>query len=115
MEFDGALAQRHAKEMGMTICYLYFFHKGPAWTHESTPEIEDLQERHVTNLRRLRREKNLVLNGPFLDSIQLSGEARGVSVLKAQSFEQAREMIDTDPMVKTGRRSFELYAWMVNQ
>ena len=54
-----------------------------------------------------------MLNGPLLDSFQLSGEIRGIGVLKAGSLAEAREWISTDPMVKVGRLVFELHAWMI--
>ncbi|MBM3126382.1 MAG: hypothetical protein FJZ87_15155 [Chloroflexi bacterium] len=99
----------------MVIYYRYIFHIGPAGVPDSNPEVEDLQERHVANYRRLNQEGKLVLNRPLLDSFQMSGEARGAGGLKAESFAQALEKINTDPMVKMGRLAFELHPWMINQ
>jgi uncharacterized protein YciI len=99
--------------MDMAVYYVYLLKKGPAWSPDSTPEIDALQEQHLANLRRLGKEGKLVLNGPLLDSFQLSGEIRGIGVLKAGSMAEAREWIGTDPMVKVGRLVFELHAWMV--
>ncbi|HRZ89985.1 MAG TPA: YciI family protein, partial [Spirochaetia bacterium] len=87
--------------------------KGSRWSPDSSPEIDALQEAHLANLRRLGEEGKLVLNGPLLDSFQLSGELRGIGVLKAKSLAQAREWIGTDPMVQAGRLVFEVHAWMV--
>jgi len=115
MTYDDAQAWRDAKEMGMTIYYVYLLKKGSTWTPESTPEIEKLQADHLANLRRLGDEGKLVLNGPLLDSFQLSGEIRGIGVLKAKSLSEAQAWISTDPMVKVGRLIFELHAWMVNE
>lgn len=99
--------------MGMTLYYVYFLKKGPAWSPDSTPEIDALQEAHLANLRRLRDEGKLVLNGPLLDAFQLGGETRGIGVLRAASMAEAREWIGTDPMVKVGRLVVEIHAWMV--
>jgi uncharacterized protein len=115
MEYDDREAWHSAQEMGMAVYYLYLLKKGPAWSPESTPEIEELQAAHITNLKRLGAEGKLVLNGPLLDSFQLSGEIRGVGVLKATSLVEAQEWISTDPMVKIGRLVFELHTWMVNK
>ena len=115
MIYDDARAWHDAGEMGMTIYYIYLLKKGPAWSPDSTPEIDRLQEEHLNNLRRLAAEGKLVLNGPLLDSFQLSGEIRGIGVLNARSLDEAQEWISTDPMVKVGRLIFELHTWMVQK
>ncbi len=115
MEYDDAQAWRDAGEFGMAVYYIYLLKKGPSWTPDSTPEIKALQDAHLANLDRLGQEGKLVLNGPLLDSFQLSGEIRGIGVLKAGSQTEAREWISTDPMVKIGRLVFELHTWMVGK
>jgi uncharacterized protein YciI len=106
MVYDDLEAHELARSMDMAVYYVYLLKKGPAWSPDSTPEIEALQEAHLANLRRLGNEGKLVLNGPLL-------EIRGIGVLKAASLEQAREWIGTDPMVKVGRLLFDLHTWMV--
>lgn len=115
IEYDDAQAWKDAQEMGMTVYYIYLLKKGPTWSLDSTPEVESLQAEHLANLGRLGREGKLVLNGPLLDSFQLSGEIRGIGVLKAETLKEAEEWIGTDPMVKAGRLVFELHAWMVQK
>lgn len=113
MEYNEAEANEVARSMDMAIYYVYLLKKGPTWSPDSTPEIAALQEAHLNNLRRLHEEGKLVLNGPLLDSFQLSSEIRGIGVLKAESLTEAQEWINTDPMVKVGRLVVELHAWMV--
>jgi uncharacterized protein YciI len=115
MIYDDAQAWRSAEEIGMTIYYVFLLKKGPAWSPDATPEIEALQAKHLANLHRLGEEGKLVINGPLLDSFQLSGEIRGIGALKARSLAEAQEWISTDPMVKVGRLVFELHAWMVGK
>src|SRR5258706_13135205 len=115
MTYDDAQARRDAEEIDMTVYYVYLLKKGSNWSPDSTPEIEKLQADHLANLRRLGEEGKLVLNGPLLDSFQLSGEIRGIGVLKAKSLVEARKGISTDPMVRAGRLIFELLAWMLNK
>lgn len=113
MHYDDRAAHEQADSMGMALYYVYLLRKGPAWSQDSTPETDALQAAHLANIRRLREEGKLILNGPLLDAFQLSGEMRGVGVLKAASMDEARSWIETDPMLQVGRLVFELHAWMV--
>ena len=115
MLYDDIQAWQDAAQMGMAVYYVFLLKKGPAWTPDATPEVEALQAQHLANLRRLGEEGRLVLNGPLLDSFQLSGEIRGIGVLKAISLSEAQNWISTDPMVKIGRLTFELHTWMVGK
>jgi uncharacterized protein YciI len=99
----------------MTIYYLFLLKKGPAWSPEETPEIDALQDAHLSNMRRLGELGKLVLNGPLLDSFAVSGDIRGVGVLKTNSLAEAQELLSTDPMVKVGRLIFELHSWLVDK
>jgi uncharacterized protein len=113
MTYDDEQAWKDAEAMGMTIYYIYLLRKGPAWSPADTPEINALQEAHLANLKRLADMGKLVINGPLLDSFATSGEIRGIGALKADSMQEADDLISTDPMVKVGRLVFELHAWMI--
>ena len=115
MIYDDAQAWRDAEEFGMTIYYVFLLKKGPAWSPDETPETMALQSEHLANLRRLGQEGKLVINGPLLDSFQLSGEIRGIGTFKSGSLAEAQEWISSDPMVKVGRLIFELHTWMVGK
>ena len=117
MIYDDKQAWEDVKQHfpNMTIYYLFLLRKGPTWSPEETPEIDALQEAHLANLRRLGEMGKLVINGPLLDSFAMSGEIRGIGVLKTESLAEAQELISTDPMVKVGRLIFELHAWMVDK
>ena len=117
MSYDDPQAWKDVQEHfpNMTIYYIFLLKKGPAWSPDPTPELEALQEAHLANLRQLGEMGRLVLNGPLLDSFATSGEIRGIGVLKASSLAEAQELISTDPMVKVGRLTYELHAWMVDK
>jgi uncharacterized protein len=115
MSYSDVEARRIANSLGMVIYYIFLFKKGPTWTAEEPPELEALQEQHLANLHRLGEMGKLVLNGPLLDSFSTSGEIRGIGVLKIETMAEACELLDTDPMVKTGRLIYEIHAWMVGK
>ena len=115
MEYDDKRAWKDAEAMGMAIYYIFLLKKGPTWSPDSTPEISILQEKHLANLKRLAEMGKLVINGPLLDSFATSGEIRGIGALKANSLEEAQELISSDPMVKVGRLIFELHTWMIEK
>ena len=117
MTYDDIQAWKDVNEHfpNMTIRYVFILRKGPAWSPDPTPEIDALQEAHLANYRRLKEIGKLVVTGPFLDSFAMSGEVRGMGVLQADSYEEARELISTDPMIKVNRLVFELHAWMIDK
>jgi uncharacterized protein len=113
MTFDENEAKEIANSMNMAIYYVYLLKKGPTWTPEETPEINKLQEAHMANFRRLNDIGKLAVNGPLLDSLMEGGEIRGIGVLKADSLNEARELVSTDPMVIANRLIFEIHPWMI--
>lgn len=115
MVYNDEEARKDAETMGMTVYYVFLLRKGPTWSPDETPEINALQEAHLANYRRLADMGKLVITGPFLDSFAVSGEMRGMGVLKADSYDEAFELISTDPMVRVNRLIFELHAWMVKK
>lgn len=115
MSYDEVEAREIASSMGMTIYHIFLLKKGPTWTADDSPELDALQAAHLANLTRLGKMGKLVLNGPLLDSFAVSGEIRGIGVLKTETMAEARELLDTDPMVKVGRLVYEVHAWMVGK
>jgi uncharacterized protein YciI len=74
-------------------------------------ELDQLQEKHLANIRRLADEGKLLKAGPFED---YSGRnVRGMFILKTDSLDQAREWVATDPLIKIGRLVPEFLKWYV--
>ena len=113
--FDEDEARALAASMDRAVYYVYLLRKGPAWSPDSSPEVDALQEAHLANLRRLVDDGSIVLSGPLLDAFQLGGDIRSIGVLKAGSVAEAAALIGTDPMVKAGRLAVEVHAWMVRK
>lgn len=117
MPYDDAQAHKDVAEHfpNMMIRYVFILKKGPTWSPDETPEVEALQAAHLANYRRLAEIGKLVVTGPFLDAFAESGEVRGMGVLRADSYQEAYDLVSTDPMVKVNRLVFELHAWMVDR
>jgi uncharacterized protein len=91
----------------MTTYYVGFLYKGPKWSPEQTPEVKTIQEGHMANIRRMGEAGKLLIAGPFTDD----GDLRGLYVFRADSTEEARALVESDPAVKAGRFRFELHPW----
>jgi uncharacterized protein len=95
----------------METYYLVMLMKGPKWTPDTSPALEQLQKDHLAHLRKLALAGKLVLAGPLTDG----GTIRGLGVFKAGSLEEARALEADDPAVKAGRLAAEVHPWMVQK
>jgi uncharacterized protein len=95
----------------MATYYLVMLVKGPKWTPETSPALEQLQKDHLAHVRKLVLGGKLVLAGLVTDG----GPIRGLCVFKAASLEEARVFEDDDPLVKAGQVAIEAHPWMVQK
>lgn len=95
----------------MITYYLVFLRRGPNWTAEITPEIEELQRQHMAHINRLADSGDLILAGPFLEQ---SGDnaLAGLFIFKVESMQTAKELTQSDPAVKAGRLTYEVLPWL---
>jgi uncharacterized protein YciI len=95
----------------MKTVYFAFLKKGPNRKEGDgeTPEVQELQKAHISNINRLAEMKKLVVAGPFGDD----GPLRGIFVFRVASLKEAEELCATDPMIKIGRLAVELHPWQV--
>ena len=63
-----------------------------------------LEERHLADLRRLRKSGELVATGP----VEETGELPGILIFRIDSIDRVRELMHTDPLLAGGRLSLEL-------
>jgi uncharacterized protein YciI len=101
---------RPAEGERMTRVYLVLLKKGAAWTPESTPATQAIQDEHMANIRALWHAGKMIIAGPVEDE---GGDLRGIFVFKAASLEEARARAATDPAVKAGRLTAVVYPWWV--
>ena len=87
---------------------------------ESTPQVAGpaLQETlpdHLAYQNEMEAAGNLVFAGPLSDETGEMMNGAGLIVYRAESFEAAKKIADADPMHATGKRSYSLRRWLVNE
>jgi hypothetical protein len=77
------------------------------------PELDQLQEQHMANIRRLHAEGKLLKAGPAED--QSGRNVRGIFILATNSPAKACEWVESDPLIKRGRLVAEYLKWYVEK
>ena len=95
--------------MELKTYYICLLRKGPAWTAKETPELEQLQARHVAHNVELMASGAKLTAGPVDDG----SDIRGISIFCTATLEEARVLAEADPAVRVGRFVVELHPWMV--
>jgi uncharacterized protein YciI len=90
------------------------FTRGERWNASQILAEQDGLDGHIAFIRRKRDEGVVVDGGPFHDPAGLvTDELVGLALLDVDSLETARDLIETDPVVRTGAFGYRLYAWDV--
>ena len=100
--------------MDFSKFFVVFLRKGPTWTAESTPELDQLQAQHLAHLASLREAGKLVLAGPV--ETHSDSNLRGISIFpltQVGTLEELKQLVEDDPMFETGRLVAEYATWYV--
>ncbi|MEQ8675174.1 MAG: YciI family protein [Aggregatilineales bacterium] len=92
--------------------YLVMLRAGDNAGDFTQEQLMDLQRGHLTHLGNLARQGNLIAAGPFIDA---PDNLRGISILKANSVEEAQALVDADPAAQAGRIRMEVITWCVEK
>jgi uncharacterized protein YciI len=87
----------------------YFFvmlKKGPI-RNQDKETTDKLQEGHMANINQMAKDGKLAIAGPFGDE----GDWRGIFIFKTKTIEEAKRLVEQDPMIKAGRLSYEIHSW----
>jgi uncharacterized protein YciI len=68
---------------------------------------KDVIERHAKHLRELDEAGKLVLAGPF------AGDPHGLLILKVADKAEAESILDVDPMITSGVRTYRVHTWLI--
>ncbi len=102
-----APAESTATHFRMAVYYLVLLHRGPTYTDRPSAEQTKIFRGHMDNIRRLGDAGKLVLAGPFEDD----GDLVGVLVFKVDSLAEAKQLVTTDPAIRSGRFTAEIHPW----
>jgi uncharacterized protein len=67
----------------------------------------DLIAKHAEHLRELDGDGKLILAGPFID------DPRGLLVLNCADAGAAAAILDVDPLVVAGVRTYRVHSWLI--
>lgn len=68
---------------------------------------------HLEYMISLERQGILFGSGPYFDEQRLLGD--GMTIIRADSVEEAREIADQDPMHRLGIRTYTIKGWQLNE
>jgi uncharacterized protein len=87
----------------------YFFvmlKRGPVRSQDSITTAK-LQEGHMANIQKMADEGHLAVAGPFGDD----GDWRGIFIFKTKTIDEAKKLVEQDPMIRAGRLIYEIHPW----
>ena len=99
--------KEEATKFELVTYYLGLLYAGTA-RDQSPEDQEKIQTAHLKHLESMYKKGILLIAGPMGDN----GELRGIVVLKVNSMEEAKALVEADPAVKAGRLRVELHPWM---
>ena len=81
--------------------------RGPKWTGNKTPESEGLEAAQREYAGALMLSGKAVIVGRLTDD----GEIRGIYILRTRTKDEARELAEASPAVKSGHLIAEMHPW----
>jgi len=75
--------------------------------------IEPFVADHLAYMNSLEAEGHLWASGPFIEEGVLLGD--GLTILSTSTFEEARQVLEEEPLIKRGLRTYELRKWELRE
>ena len=100
-------AQDLQRAMLNKTLYVALRHPGDA------SRVPELLEAHLSWMVAAERRGELFASGPFVADGAPPGSLGGMSIVRASSVEDAREMLSHDPFVKEGVVTLEIRKWLL--
>ena len=107
VEYDSLLAKKlNADDYGMKK-YVMVLLKTGSETSLQKVVSDSLFAGHMSNMARLADEGKLAVAGPFFKN----DKYRGIFIINAESIDEAKKLVDTDPAIKAHLLDPEYYMW----
>jgi uncharacterized protein YciI len=97
---------KEVKDGEMKQYFLVLLKRGPIRNQDSTTAAA-LQKGHLANIDRLYKEGKIDLAGPMGHD----GDLRGIFVFNCDTYDEVLTLCSTDPAIKAGRLTVEIYPW----
>ena len=109
IEVDQELAEKlGADDYGMKSYYFVVLKTGPE-KNKNKEFVNEAFSGHMANINRLVKEEKLIVAGPFGKN---NDQFRGLFILNnVKTEEEAKEILETDPAIKSGLLSYTIYPW----
>jgi len=105
--YDSTLAKKlNADEYGMKKYVMVFLKTGSA-TSVPKSKSDSAFAGHMQNINRLAESGKLVVAGPFFKN----DKYRGIFILNADSIEEGKKLVESDPAVQAKLLDMELLMW----
>lgn len=105
--YDSTLAKKlGADEYGMKKYVMVFLKTGSA-TNVPKAKSDSAFAGHMQNINRLAESGKLVVAGPFFKN----DKYRGIFILNADSIEEGKKLVETDPAVQAKLLDMDLLMW----
>ncbi|MCH5596699.1 YciI family protein [Niabella ginsengisoli] len=96
-----------ADEYGMKIYQFVILKTGTA-SIANKDSVSQIFKGHMENINKLVKENHLIVAGPFGKNDK---QYRGLFIFKAKDKDQAEKLLLTDPAIKTGLLTYEIFDW----
>ncbi|MEL6682739.1 MAG: YciI family protein [Pseudomonadota bacterium] len=101
-----------AIERGALALELYVAHSTPSGAPD---DVKAKLPDHLAYQADLERAGKLAFAGPMSDETGTQMQGVGLIIYRADSLEEAKALAESDPMHKSGARTFVLRRWLINE
>lgn len=106
--YDAKLAKElGADENGMKTYVMAILKTGTAKDYSRTKQ-DSIFKGHMANITRLVKEGKLIVAGPF---DQNNKNYRGIFIFDVATIEEAKKLVDTDPVIQSRLMDVDLFIW----